>query len=108
MKFLFAFPGSLFVFACSNLCAAALVLDGAAPPNRIAQTLKEQLEQIRAKHNLPALAAIMMRDGKIVAIASTGVRKLGSDVPVTDDDEWHIGSCTKSMTATLAAMRRGN
>ncbi len=66
--------------------------------------LKEQLEQIRAAHHLPALAILMEQDGKVVARASTGVRKLGSDVPVTDDDQWHIGSCTKSMTATLAAM----
>jgi CubicO group peptidase (beta-lactamase class C family) len=32
------------------------------------------------------------------------VRKLGDATPVTTNDVFHIGSCTKSMTATLAAM----
>jgi CubicO group peptidase (beta-lactamase class C family) len=33
-----------------------------------------------------------------------GVRKLGESTPVTTNDVFHIGSCTKSMTATLTAM----
>src|SRR5205823_3429619 len=33
-----------------------------------------------------------------------GVRKIGSPTPLTTNDVFHIGSCTKSMTATLSAM----
>ena len=62
------------------------------------------MEQIRQKHHLPALAAIAMVSGEVCYLDAVGVRKLGSPEKVTPDDKWHIGSCTKSMTATLAAM----
>lgn len=64
----------------------------------------EQLESIRKKHDLPALAVAVVKDGKICDRAAVGVRKYGDPTPVTVDDQFHIGSCTKSMTATLAAM----
>jgi len=62
------------------------------------------LEPIRKKHNLPALAVAVVKEGKICDRAAVGVRKYGEPTPVTIDDQFHIGSCTKSMTATLAAM----
>lgn len=62
------------------------------------------LETIRAKYDFPALAVVVVKDGKICDRAATGVRKLGDDTPITTNDEFHIGSCTKSMTATLAGM----
>jgi CubicO group peptidase (beta-lactamase class C family) len=62
------------------------------------------LEAIRKKHDLPALAVLVVKDGRICDRAAVGVRKLGDPTPVTTNDVFHIGSCTKSMTATLAAM----
>lgn len=64
----------------------------------------EVLETLRQKHELPALAAVVVKDGRICDRAAVGVRKLGDATPVTTGDIWHFGSCTKSMTATLAAM----
>ena len=63
-----------------------------------------KLEAIRAKYNFPALAVVVVKDGKICDRAAVGVRKIGGPTPITTNDEFHIGSCTKSMTATLAAM----
>ena len=63
-----------------------------------------KLEEIRKERGLPALAAAAIRHGELVLNAATGVRKLGSDEEVMTDDLWHLGSCTKSMTATLAGM----
>lgn len=63
-----------------------------------------QLETIQKRNHLPALAAAAIVDGKIVESAATGFRQWGEEDAVTIDDQWHIGSCTKSMTATLAAM----
>jgi len=37
------------------------------------------------------------------AMAVAGLRRADGTAPVDDDDLWHIGSLTKSMTATLAA-----
>lgn len=66
--------------------------------------LPEALEVIRAKYQLPALAAAAVHGVKIEESAVVGVRKLGDATKVTIDDRWHLGSNTKSMTATLAAM----
>src|ERR1700749_1008192 len=64
----------------------------------------EPLEVIRKKYDLPALALVVVKDGKICERDAVGVRKFGDTVPVTTNDVFHIGSCTKSMTATLAAI----
>lgn len=69
-----------------------------------AQGVDALLESIREKHHAPALAAAASIGGRIVALGATGVRKLGSLETVRADDLWHIGSCTKSMTAALAAV----
>ncbi len=53
---------------------------------------------------IPALAAAAVMDGKIIASGASGVRKYGDTTPVIVTDKFHIGSCTKSMTGTLAAM----
>jgi CubicO group peptidase (beta-lactamase class C family) len=62
------------------------------------------LEPIRQKHQLPALAAAAVVEGRTVAIGATGVRKFGGTEAVTNADLWHLGSCTKSMTASLAGI----
>jgi CubicO group peptidase (beta-lactamase class C family) len=64
----------------------------------------QALEAIRKKHDLPALAVVVVKEGRICDRAAVGVRKWGEATPVTTNDVFHIGSCTKSMTATLTAM----
>jgi CubicO group peptidase (beta-lactamase class C family) len=68
------------------------------------RSLDAALEPVRAKHGLPALAAAVVKDGVIVAAGAVGVRVHGTDITVTIDDRSHLGSDTKAMTATLAAM----
>jgi CubicO group peptidase (beta-lactamase class C family) len=50
------------------------------------------------------MAAAVLRDGRIIAQGVAGVRKRGSAERITLDDRFHLGSCTKAMTATLVAM----
>ena len=64
--------------------------------------LGDLLETIREKHKLPALAAAIVTKDGVVDIAATGVRKAGTPIPTTMNDLWHLGSCTKAMTAALA------
>lgn len=59
------------------------------------------LEPLRKKHRLPALAGAIVAGGRLTAIGAVGHRRFGDETPVTIDDRWHIGSCTKAMTATL-------
>ena len=66
--------------------------------------LEDLLEPIRKRHNLPALAAAVLVDGHLSALGATGVRKAATHVAVTRNDAFHLGSCTKAMTATLLAL----
>lgn len=61
------------------------------------------LEPLRAKANLPALAGVVMRGSELAASGAVGIRAVGSPETVTIDDQFHLGSCTKSMTATMIA-----
>ena len=62
--------------------------------------LEKQLE----KTKVPACAAAAIIDGRIVSSGVAGIRKKGEGEKVTMEDRFHLGSCTKSMTATLAAI----
>jgi len=64
--------------------------------------MAEILEPIRGKYHLPCLAGAIFTTDGVIEMAAVGVRKAGTDVPVTADDLWHLGSDTKAMTATLA------
>jgi CubicO group peptidase (beta-lactamase class C family) len=66
--------------------------------------LQQIVEYIRIDAGLPALAAVLVHDGQIIEMAATGFRKINSKIAVTTEDKWHLGSLTKSMTSTLAAM----
>lgn len=68
-------------------------------PARLDGALAEHLE----RSGLPALAAAVVRSAGVEAIGVAGVRRRGSDVEITIDDKWHLGSCGKAMTATMIA-----
>jgi CubicO group peptidase (beta-lactamase class C family) len=65
--------------------------------------LAELLAPIRAQHDVPALGAAVIVDGRLAAFGVDGIRRHGHPERVTADDLWHLGSCTKAMTATLLA-----
>jgi CubicO group peptidase (beta-lactamase class C family) len=67
-------------------------------------SLEALLGPYRSKYGLPALAAAVVVDGKIVASGVVGTRRAGAEIPVTLDDRFHIGSDTKAFTALLAAI----
>ena len=59
---------------------------------------------IRTDHRLPGLAAALIRNSGDVVSGVDGVRRWGGAEAIALDDLFHIASCTKSMTATLAAI----
>lgn len=71
------------------------------PP--VPENLNSLLEPIRQKYDLPALAGAIVTSKGLIASGAVGVRKYGSDTPVTIDDQFHLGSDTKAMTATMLA-----
>jgi len=63
--------------------------------------LADLLGQIREKTGAPALAAAIVVQGSITDLAVVGERWVGSGQSAEGDDLFHIGSITKSMTATM-------
>jgi len=70
-----------------------------------AQTsLDPMLDPYLARYDLPAIAAAVVMDGKVISAGAVGTRRVGTKIPVTINDPFHLGSDTKAMTALLAAM----
>jgi CubicO group peptidase (beta-lactamase class C family) len=90
-------------YSMSLVLALALFLGSCGVAG--AQTcLDASLTPYLARYDLPALAAAVVQDGKIIASGAVGTRRAGAAIPVTINDRFHIGSDTKAMTALLAAM----
>lgn len=77
-------------------CALSEAQDTPAPAN-----LNSLLEPVLKKYDLPALAGAIVTSQGLTAVGAVGVRKYGTDTPVTLDDQFHLGSDTKAMTATM-------
>ncbi|WP_034292392.1 serine hydrolase [Herbaspirillum sp. RV1423] len=67
-------------------------------------SLDQTLTPYLIQYKLPALAAAVVQNGRIVGAGAVGTRKVGSGIPVTVNDRFHIGSDTKAFTATLAGI----
>jgi CubicO group peptidase (beta-lactamase class C family) len=87
------------------ICLFSVPLRAQAPEPKAAgdARIQDLLQPIRQKHGLPALAGAIVTSKGLVAAGAAGVRKSGTEVPVTAVDVWHLGSDTKAMTAVLIA-----
>ncbi|MEW6073757.1 MAG: serine hydrolase domain-containing protein [Planctomycetota bacterium] len=83
----------------------ALLLTAAAPAAQESgpADLDEILAPILTAHDVPALAGAIVTPDGLAGIGAVGRRRAGGEEQVTKDDRWHLGSCTKAMTATLLA-----
>jgi CubicO group peptidase (beta-lactamase class C family) len=50
---------------------------------------------------VPGLAALVLQGDRITASGVAGLRRRGAPRPLEPADRFHLGSCTKAMTATL-------
>lgn len=91
MKILALVMVSLLLDACS--LARAQTIDQAV--------LQQHLDAARESAGLIGAGAAVLVDGQVVATVVSGKRKANSDAVLTVDDKWHVGSITKSMTATV-------
>ena len=66
----------------------------------LSATLESHLERTK----FPAIAAAVIEGKNIIAAGVAGVRKAGETNLATLGDKFHIGSCTKSITALLATL----
>ncbi len=65
------------------------------------QDLGDLLNKVVEKEGFPGISMAVIKDGQIKETAVAGVRKIGTNDAVQIVDRFHIGSITKSMTATL-------
>jgi CubicO group peptidase (beta-lactamase class C family) len=83
--------------------AAWSVAAGRPQARQEAPRLDARISAMRETTKVPALGGVVFTSDRILAEAVSGIRRLGSSEAATTGDIWHIGSITKSFTATLAA-----
>jgi CubicO group peptidase (beta-lactamase class C family) len=110
--FAFLFAGVLFmVFLSNSTCNKAI--DTSTDKNTSSTQVKpnstksDSIQRILTKAvkdgEAPGIIAAITSSEGVIAIASAGERKAGSDVAFTINDVVHLGSCGKAMTATMIA-----
>jgi len=87
----------------AGLAADAAFAQPAQPVVSSPRDVSSIISPILDKSKLPGLAAVVIEGNAIVAQGVAGVRAAGSPEAITINDTFHIGSCTKSMTATMLA-----
>ncbi|HEV7279087.1 MAG TPA: serine hydrolase domain-containing protein [Pirellulaceae bacterium] len=77
--------------------SSAFAAEGHPPEEDLSEIVAEKLRATK----VPAAAMAVLQRGELRGAGVAGVRKRGADVLATIDDKFHLGSCTKAMTATL-------
>ena len=76
----------------------------ASASDEIDRDIAVMLARTCREHDVPSLSIAVVRSDEVVATVCSGVRKRGTKDPVELSDRHPLGSNTKSMTATLAAV----
>ncbi len=87
--------------SASQTSPAPVPQSGSAVKSLDNAIVSDALRPLPKKHGVPALAGAVLTGSGLEAIGAVGVRKLGTDIPVTTSDLWHLGSDTKAMTAAM-------
>jgi CubicO group peptidase (beta-lactamase class C family) len=109
MKRSCGFPGAVLGLVILSLACASSnqtareETDSARRRNAPPRDLSAIIIPIQQTGAIPALGGAIVTSRGLEAIGAAGLRSAGSNVPVTSGDQWHIGSCGKAITATLAA-----
>ncbi|MFI5302513.1 MAG: serine hydrolase domain-containing protein, partial [Polyangiales bacterium] len=95
----------MLVKSAASFALLALAACSSAAPKLVVHAdsqLAERLERVRGAHGVPGMGAAVVR-GDQIAIAVTGRRRVDRDTRLADTDAFHLGSDTKSMTASVVA-----
>lgn len=98
-----------FAFALLTTAAAsppeinAPARPAAEAPGSQAHQAEALLIRLREQHELPALAAVVVRSDTTLDLAATGLRRQGTPEKVEPTDRFHLGSMGKAITATVIA-----
>ena len=86
-----------------SITAIAALTFAASAPAFAAEKLDAIVKAAMAGSHVPAVGAIIIRDGKISERVVRGVRRNDGKAPVGADDVWLIGSTGKVMTVAMIA-----
>ncbi len=86
-----------------SLALALLALTPSQTAQAATKDLGPELAALKESLKLPGVAAVVMRDGQVVAEGTAGVRRLGTATLIAIEDRFSIGSCTKRLTSYLVA-----
>lgn len=90
---------------CGCVVMSVALVSGAAGSATIdADAARGVLESVLEDTGVPALSAAVADDERVRFADAVGVRVARGSTPVESDEVFHIGSCTKAMTATLVGM----
>ena len=97
------------LICCAGASVLGLILfvvsgHAGTPPGPPVESLDALLTPYLSSHQMPALAAAIVKDGRVIAAGAVGTRRAGAQIPVTLTDRFHLGSDTKAFTALLAAI----
>jgi CubicO group peptidase (beta-lactamase class C family) len=91
----------ILAIALALLCLTPITVHAAtAPPKDVSPLLTPIIQ----KHDVPGIAAAVVRNGETVALGVAGVRTRGKPDKIATADRFHIGSDTKAMTAMLCGI----
>jgi CubicO group peptidase (beta-lactamase class C family) len=77
--------------------------DGSMADEPTKNELAEIIANARTTWNAPGLAAVVVKDGRILYLGGDGLRKLGGTDAVTADTLFPLASCTKAFTSSIVA-----
>jgi len=83
------------VLAVASLSGIGAVVPATSPDN----TIEDFIDSAMPASAAPGVAYAVVRDGEIASAGARGVVTLGSDIPVTPDTPFVIGSISKSFAA---------
>src|ERR1700690_2162755 len=87
-------------FACFSF---SLVISFAQQPSFITDSLDSYISNGIKQWNIPGLAIVIVKDGKIVVMKGYGVRDVKTNEPVDENTLFMIASNSKLFTATSLA-----
>ena len=103
-------PAAYFDMTCRpflNALFAALIsillLAGCVSAGVQFDSLADSVDSTRRVLETSALSAAVFDDQRVIEIATDGNLHVESSIPVIGNAKWHIGSCTKAMTAVVIA-----
>lgn len=88
------------------LLFALLFLSGSmaySQNDSILKIIDDYVLQVKNGWNIPGMSVSIIKDGELIYAKGFGVREMGKDTPVDENTLYHVGSISKSFTATVMA-----